>query len=84
MHGGAEAQEHHEVHDEPRPHESPWVVTLPLVLLAIPSVVIGYLAVGPMLFGDFFDGHALNVKSSFTIVKIRHALSPVTMQKTNR
>ncbi len=36
------------------PHESPWVVTLPLVLLAIPSVVIGFFTVGPMLFGDFF------------------------------
>ena len=36
------------------PHESPWVVTLPLVLLAIPSVVIGFVTVGPMLFGDFF------------------------------
>jgi NADH-quinone oxidoreductase subunit L len=36
------------------PHESPWVVTLPLVLLAVPSVVIGYLTIGPMLFGDFF------------------------------
>ncbi len=36
------------------PHESPWVVTLPLVLLAIPSVVIGYLTIGPMLYGDFF------------------------------
>ena len=36
------------------PHESPWVVTLPLVLLAIPSVVVGYLTIGPMLFGDFF------------------------------
>ncbi len=36
------------------PHESPWVVTLPLVLLAIPSVVIGFLTIGPMLFGDFF------------------------------
>jgi len=36
------------------PHESPWVVTAPLVLLAIPSVVIGYMTIGPMLFGDFF------------------------------
>ena len=36
--------------------ESPWVVTLPLIMLAIPSVVIGYLTVGPMVFGDFFDG----------------------------
>jgi NADH-quinone oxidoreductase subunit L len=43
---------HHAAHS--KPHESPWVVTVPLVLLAIPSVVIGYFTVGPMLFGDFF------------------------------
>jgi NADH-quinone oxidoreductase subunit L len=36
------------------PHESPWVVWLPLVLLAIPSVLIGHLTIGPMLYGDFF------------------------------
>jgi NADH-quinone oxidoreductase subunit L len=42
---------HHDAHE---PHESPWVVTVPLVLLAIPSVIIGYLTIGPMLFGDFF------------------------------
>jgi NADH-quinone oxidoreductase subunit L len=42
----------HDAHAEP--HESPAVVTLPLVMLAIPSVVIGFLTVGPMLFGDFF------------------------------
>ena len=41
-------------HHKMVPHESPWVVTLPLVLLAIPSVVIGYFTIGPMLFGDFF------------------------------
>ena len=55
-HGGAEAQEHHDVHDEPTPQESPWVVTLPLILLAIPSVFIGYFTVGPMVFGDYFEG----------------------------
>ena len=38
------------------PHESPWVVWVPLVLLAIPSVIIGYLTIEPMLFGDFFKG----------------------------
>jgi NADH-quinone oxidoreductase subunit L len=36
------------------PHESPWVVTAPLILLAVPSVVIGYMAIQPMLFGEFF------------------------------
>jgi NADH-quinone oxidoreductase subunit L len=40
------------------PHESPWVVTLPLVLLAIPSVAVGFLTIGPMLFGTDMMGHA--------------------------
>jgi len=43
---------HHDEHHEP--HESPWVVTAPLVLLAIPSVVIGFWTIQPLLFGDFF------------------------------
>jgi len=38
------------------PHESPWVVTLPLIMLAIPSVIIGYIAIEPMLFGEYFKG----------------------------
>jgi NADH-quinone oxidoreductase subunit L len=37
-------------------HESPWVVTLPLVMLAIPSIIIGWPTIGPLLFGDFFGG----------------------------
>ncbi|WP_411879971.1 NADH-quinone oxidoreductase subunit L [Polaromonas sp. YR568] len=45
---------HHDEHHEP--HESPWVVTVPLILLAIPSVVIGFLTIEPMLYGDFFKG----------------------------
>jgi len=44
-------------------HESPWVVTLPLILLAIPSVVIGWPAIGPLLFGDFF-GDAIYVREA--------------------
>jgi NADH-quinone oxidoreductase subunit L len=43
---------HHEASH--KPHESPWVVTLPLVLLAIPSVLIGYFTIKPMLYGGFF------------------------------
>ena len=44
----------HGHHGDHSPHESPWVVTVPLVLLAIPSVLIGYMTIDPMLFGDFF------------------------------
>ncbi|WP_394672561.1 NADH-quinone oxidoreductase subunit L [Limnobacter sp.] len=46
----------HAHHGPVQPHESRWVVTLPLILLAIPSVIIGYIAVEPMLHGTFFDG----------------------------
>ncbi len=45
---------HHGLAPGEKPHETPWVVTVPLVLLAIPSVVIGYIAIEPMLFGDYF------------------------------
>ena len=43
-------------HQAGTPHESPWVVWLPLALLAIPSALIGYFTVSPMLFGDYFKG----------------------------
>ena len=46
---------HGDGHDD-KPHESPWVVWLPLVLLAIPSVVIGAMTLMPILFGDVFKG----------------------------
>jgi NADH-quinone oxidoreductase subunit L len=43
-------------HTEEHLHESPWVITLPLVLLAIPSALIGWFTIRPMLFGDYFGG----------------------------
>ena len=53
-HAADEEPDPHHHHDEHHaPHESPWVVTAPLVLLAIPSVVIGFMTIQPMLFGDF-------------------------------
>ena len=54
---------HHDSSHAHTPHESPWVVTLPLVLLAIPSVLIGFYTIEPMLFGDFFN-NAIYVNSS--------------------
>ena len=47
-------EHHHGLGKNDNPHESPWVVTLPLILLAIPSVIIGYIAIEPLLYGDFF------------------------------
>ncbi|WP_293935637.1 NADH-quinone oxidoreductase subunit L [Iodobacter sp.] len=48
--------DHHGLAPGHKPHETPWVVTLPLVMLAIPSLAIGYFAIEPMLYGDFFKG----------------------------
>jgi len=54
---------HGDAHTEPdpshhaatgTPHESPWVVTVPLILLAIPSVYAGWAYIEPLLFGGFF------------------------------
>jgi NADH-quinone oxidoreductase subunit L len=45
---------HHGLKPGQKPHEPSWVVTLPLVLLAIPSFFIGYFTIEPMLFGDYF------------------------------
>jgi NADH-quinone oxidoreductase subunit L len=49
----APEEPHHEAMHGP-PHESPRVVTVPLILLAIPSVLIGAITLGPMLYGDWF------------------------------
>ena len=60
--------DHHDDHGDDHhhePHESPWVVTAPLLLLAIPSVVIGFLTIEPMLFGDF-------LKSAITVDAAKH------------
>jgi NADH-quinone oxidoreductase subunit L len=48
-----------------KPHESPWVVTAPLLLLAFPSVVIGFLAIEPMLFGEL-------LKDAITVDNDKH------------
>ncbi len=48
--------EHHGLNPTDDPHEPGWVIKLPLILLAIPSLLIGYIAIEPMLYGDFFKG----------------------------
>ena len=58
---------HHGLGANDNPHESSWVVTLPLVMLAIPSIFIGYIAIEPMLFGEFFKG----------VIHVNHEAHPV-------
>ena len=49
-------------------HESPWVVTLPLILLAIPSLFIGWPTIGPVLFGDYF-GSSLTILQQHDVLR---------------
>jgi NADH-quinone oxidoreductase subunit L len=70
-HHGADDEPDHGHHgdDHAKPHESPWVVWLPLVLLAIPSVIIGFMTIEPMLFGDFFKDAILVDESKHHAMK---------------
>jgi NADH-quinone oxidoreductase subunit L len=54
-----EPDPHHHHADHSKPHESPWVVWVPLVLLAVPSVVIGFLTIRPMLYGSLLKDSIL-------------------------
>ncbi|MDR2925722.1 MAG: NADH-quinone oxidoreductase subunit L [Azoarcus sp.] len=73
-HEDGHGDEHHGLASGQKPHESPWVVTLPLVLLAIPSVVIGYCTIAPMLFDGWF-GNAIFVGDNHLqgLVEIKEA-----------
>jgi NADH-quinone oxidoreductase subunit L len=55
--------------DETKSHlrETPWVVTVPLILLAIPSAIIGWPTIEPVLFGDFF-GDAIRVSPTHDVL----------------
>ncbi len=63
----------HHGHSQHAPHESPWVVTVPLILLAIPSVLIGYVTIEPMLYGEFFkDSITVNAALHPVMEEMRH------------
>jgi len=65
---------HDDGHHDHTPHESPWVVTVPLLLLAIPSVVIGYFTIDAMLFGDFLkDAIFINEDKHEAMHELSHA-----------
>jgi NADH-quinone oxidoreductase subunit L len=60
--------EHHGLAPGEKPHATPWVVALPLILLAIPSVVIGWMTIEPMLHGPYF---ADAIKSTATTAAMK-------------
>ena len=72
--GGHGHDSHHDSHGghDHKPHESPWVVTLPLIMLAIPSVIIGYYTVSPVLFGDYFGKAIFVLEHNDVIGELAH------------
>jgi NADH-quinone oxidoreductase subunit L len=66
-HADGHDDHHHHVDAEHPPKEPGWVVTVPLMALAIPSLIIGALAVAPVVFGDFFAG-AIEVRPENDVV----------------
>ena len=61
---GKERMDHH---TREHLHESPWVVTLPLIALAIPSLILGGLTLGDMVFGQYF-ADSIVVKTSHNVL----------------
>jgi NADH-quinone oxidoreductase subunit L len=77
-HDDDHADEHHGLAPGEKPHESPWVVWVPLVLLAIPSVGIGFWTVQPMLFGDWFSGVVEVLPQHDTLAELGHHFTTAT------
>jgi NADH-quinone oxidoreductase subunit L len=75
------AHGHDDDHADHTPHESPWVVTAPLILLAVPSVVIGYMTIQPLLFGEFLkDAITVNTQAHPAIAELAKMFhGPVAM-----
>ncbi len=67
-HHGGHGEHHHGLAPGQKPHETAWVVVLPLVMLAIPSLLIGFFTIKPMLYGGYFG-------DSIFISEAHHALA---------
>jgi NADH-quinone oxidoreductase subunit L len=67
-HDGAHGHDEHAHGGDPQ--ESPWVVTVPLIALAIPSVLIGAFTVAPVLFGSYFGRSIFVLGANNVIAKV--------------
>ena len=77
----SDAHSHDAAHHGGVPHESPWVVTLPLVLLAIPSVCAGWV-IGTFVFGDYFGNSIFIAETHEGVRKMAeefHGVLPMIM-----
>jgi NADH-quinone oxidoreductase subunit L len=77
-HGNAvEEPGHEEMHG--KPHESPAVVTVPLIMLAIPAIFIGAAAIQPMLYGGWFEGAIVPTQTMKELAEEFHGWGAMTL-----
>jgi len=74
-HHVAHGEEHHGLSAGQKPHESPWVVTVPLILLAIPSLLVGGMTVRSILYGDWFHGPVSVLEAHDVLGELGHEFS---------
>jgi len=65
-------EERMDEHTREHLHECPRVVTVPLVLLAIPSVIIGMMTVDSMVFGNFFGASIVVAPEHNVVAELAH------------
>ena len=75
------AHDNHHAHDDHHhavePKESPWVVTLPLILMAIPSAIIGGLTISDFVNNSVLSGAVVN--ASWFVSHLQEEILPLTM-----
>jgi NADH-quinone oxidoreductase subunit L len=85
QHGASGQQSETQQEPDPRhgaghaPHESPAVVTVPLIALAIPSVLIGALTVAPVLFGSYFGSSIFVLPGNNVVAKVGEEFTSATL-----
>jgi len=68
------------------PKESPWVVTVPLILLAIPSIVIGWMTIEPVLYGGWLEDSIFVLEKNNVLAELGehfHGASAMAMHAVN-
>ncbi len=65
------------------PKESPWVITLPLILLAIPSIFIGWYTIEPVLFGGWLDDSIMVLEKNNVLAELGENFHGATAMATH-
>jgi len=65
------------------PKESPWVVTIPLILLAIPSIFIGWMTIEPVLFGGWLEDSIFVLEKNDVLGELGHHFHGATAMATH-